>query len=223
MSHPKGVTAITLDEFLTRKYGAVYRSLEAFLSMELEIRREAFRSLTDMDAHRRSPLVAAILGRSIREPDLSLRLKIVSALHEVYQPDSRGRLASPRVRHWLRSSLSQMRTREIYALLQVVANVEEAKTAACRLLSECSFSGETLLDMLRDRKVKLSIRAAAVEALMEMGYLDALPIVEELISRISGRSEGQLEMSFAPDRDIEAEILLPLLRRAKTVLAGDEY
>lgn len=205
-----------LKELPRNMKGKLMDALQEFISPEPETRLAGFQKIISFDAHRRSPLAAAVLGLGIRERDLSLRLEIANAIAEVIDP--RGERPPELVRSWLRHSLNQMRQREIYALLQLIANSEKALEPVTRLLRVCSFAGDTSLRILKDRKADVQVRAAAVRVIGNLGYLDAADALENLANRLASREAGQMDMGFAPDRDREAHTLLPVLRQTNEIL-----
>lgn len=205
-----------LKELPRNMKGKLADALQEFVAPELETRLAGFQKLISYDAHRRSPLAAALLGASIRERDPSLRLEIISAIAEVIDPhDERP---PELVRSWLTHTLNEMRQREIYALLQLMASFEQAAEPVTRLLRVCSFAGETALRIIKDRKADVHVRAAAVRIIGSLGYLDAADALERLANRLATREAGQLEMGFAPEREREAQTLLPVLRETNQLL-----
>ena len=182
---------------------------------ELKMRRAGLRRLVDSGYHRRSPLAAALLSRSVKERDLELRMECVIALAEVIA----GAAASPEnVSQWLRHSLGQLRRREVYGLLQVAAASQGHTGLVHLVLDQCSFSGAYLLQILQDRQADIQIRVSAAHALAVIGYLDAAPAVATLLNRIASRLAGQEEMGFAPSLEAEADLLLPALESLNDAL-----
>jgi len=55
-----------------------------------------------------------------------------------------------------------------------------------------------------------------------VGFTDARPALEGLLTRIEGRRAGQVAMLFAPSDWPEDEGLLPALRATLTVLQEDD-
>jgi hypothetical protein len=210
----------TLKEIPKSRRGEVLSALEAFVGPETQTRTQGLENLLSLDAHRRSPLVAAIMANQIDEPDIDLRSKIVEALATVLRPGAEDSRPSDRVRHWLRHILGQMRQREIYALLQMITFSPERIEAVCCVLDACSFSGEALVRLLANRKVDVSIRIAAAKAIGRIGFLDAGPALHRMHERLLSRKTGQMEMAFAPIPDEEAERLLPAILDALQSLEG---
>ncbi len=196
--------------------------LEDLLAPDLELRRKGLETLVEMDAHRRSPLAAVVIAGQIREPDIDLRTKIVAALAEVLFPDSESERPPSEVTSRIRHVLGGMRRREIYALLQVIAHDAAQLVRVGSLLQACSFSGETMLAIVKDGRADIPVRVAAVKAIAAIGYLDAIAVLERLHQRIAGQIAGQIPMAFAARLEAEGQQLLPALRKALRLLAEVE-
>jgi HEAT repeat protein len=207
-----------LEELSSRKRPSMLRALEALVAPDPNTRKSGLNKLIALDAHRRSPLAAAILATRVREPDLDLRMAIVDALVKVIKVGPEEGRPSDDVLLWVRNNLSAMRTREIYALLQVVVRSAKHRQQVCTLLKACSFSGDTLIRILKDRNVDVPIRIAAVEVISEVGFLDAKAALNDLYQRIAGRQAGQIQMAFASRFEREVEQLLPALQDALYML-----
>jgi HEAT repeat protein len=200
--------------------GKMLSALEAFVGPETPTRKNGLEQLLNLDAHRRSPLVAAIMASQIDEPDIHLRSTIVEALASVLRPDAEEAKPAEDVRRWLRHVLGQMRQREIFAVLQIIAISPEQIGPACDVLNACSFSGEGLVRILANRKVDVNIRIAAAKAIGKIGFLEAGPDLRRIQERLMSRKSGQMEMAFAPKPDDEAESLLPVVLEALQSLEG---
>jgi HEAT repeat protein len=198
----------------------VLSALEAFVGPETPTRTNGLEQLLDLDAPRRSPLVAAIMASQIDEPDIHLRSKIVEALATVLKPGAEEAKPPEDVRRWLRHVLGHMRQREIYAVLQIISISPEQIDPACDVLNACSFSGEALVRILANRKVDVNIRIAAAKAIGKIGFLEAGPDLRRIQERLMSRKAGQMEMAFAPRPDEEAENLLPVVLEALQSLEG---
>ena len=115
-----------------------------------------------------------------------------------------------------------MRTREVYALLQVIADDADQLNHVATLMQACSFSGETMLPIVKDRHADIDIRVAAVKTIAAIGYLDAKRALERLYERITGQIAGQIPMAFAGHLEAEGELLIPALQEALRILAEVE-
>ncbi len=210
----------TLAEIPRSQHGELLSALEAFVGSEIPIRTSGLDQILEMNGHLRSPLAAAIMGRQIDEPDIHLRSRIVEALAAVLKPGVEEPKPPEVVRRWLRHVLGQMRQREIFALLQVIASSPEQIDPVCDVLNACSFSGEALVRILANRRVDINIRIVAAKAIGKIGFLAAGPDLRRIQERLVSRKAGQMEMAFAPLPDEEAEDLLPVVREALQLLEG---
>jgi hypothetical protein len=133
----------------------------------------------------------------ITEQDLNLRKTIIKILAEILAPDEQGLPAPDSVRNNLLLNLSQIRTRQIYALLQVIIEDDLLRkmsldcSTAARMLATISWISSEIIRCLEVRK-------QAAKMIGRVGYLDAIPSLERLASRLATRLNGQQLMPFAP-------------------------
>lgn len=192
-------------------FPAVWMAMENLTAPEANTRHAALDRLLELSAPRFSAVVAYLLVTRIADPDLCLRKRIVEALGAILGQDMEGYPAPEEVRASLRYYLSQMRTRRVYAILQVADSDDGITDCAARLLDACPFAGNHLLEILNDQKAPLKIRKTAAIALGRVGYLDALPSLEKLQIRLEAKINGQKTMPFAAaNYSDEAELLSPI-------------
>lgn len=199
-----------------RNRAAMLAALESLVAPDVPTRRLGLEKLLSIDAHRRSPLAAVVLAQRVEEPDIEIRTSILRALAEILMPKTKKRRKRPdaQVRLWLNHALSQMRTREVYAILQVLTHDPKERDYVCCILNACSFAGETMRRIVGDRKVEISVRVAAAEAVGCVGFLDALPALKALDRRISASMADQAPDTLLPIHKSEVEVLLPVVRDA---------
>jgi hypothetical protein len=203
-----------MDELSPEKHKAMLRALELFVAPDVHLRHQGLEQLIALDAQRRSALCAAVLAMRVVETDLALRREIVHALAKALRMDAEGRRPPEPIRRWLRHILGSMQLQEICSLLEVVCDDHDDLEVVCCVVNACSSAGDTLVRILQDRRMDLSLRLAAMEVVGEVGFLDAKQALEALLQRISARRAGQLEMGFLDNLAQEADILIPAARSA---------
>jgi hypothetical protein len=173
----------------------IWEALESLTSQELLNRIAGLRRIIKLEAVRQHPLVIYVLMTRITEPDIELRARIVQLLGSVLDLESRGpkkaAASLEAVKKTLVTALTGMRTRQIFALLQVIEFDKSADGAVSNLLSYCSFAGGHLAQILSNRNAPLSIRRQAAHFIGRIGYLDALPALERLVSRLESRRDEE--------------------------------
>ncbi len=199
-------------------FPAIWQLSEAVFSPEVAVRRTAVQQIVDTDAARILPLVAYLLATRITEKDIDIRTEVIYALSDILLPDEAGLPPSEPVRQCLSAYMAQMRTRQIYALLQVLPKRPDLEQGVARLLNACPYAGNQLADILTSRKAPLDIRRHAVRLIGLVGYLDAIPALERQLARLESRLNGQQSMSFAPVDMVEDAVLIPDIRRALAFL-----
>ncbi len=186
----------------------IWSAAEAWVSGDTAVRWRALDSIEATQAARLSPVIAHLLAPAVTEPDLGLRTRVIQILGSVLSADENGRPAPEPVRQTLRRTLSQMRTRQVYAILQAVVADPGCTQAAARLFNACPYAGNHLSDILVDRQAPMELRYAAVRMIARVGYLDTIPTLERIQTRLEARKSGQTTLPFAPTTaDAEAALL----------------
>jgi len=199
-------------------FPAVWSAAQGLAHPDLKVRQAALDKLVEMGAPRLSPLVAYLVATRLLDSSLEIRQRVVNILGDLLVLDPEGRETDRVVRQYVTAYLSQMRTRNVYSLLQVAAQVEGLDGAVALILNACAYAGEHLSDIFNDRKIPLSIRKKAVQLAGEVGYLDVIPDLERLQGRLASRLEGQQSMAFAPPAAEDEMELLPLVNQALDLL-----
>jgi hypothetical protein len=199
-------------------FPAVWSAAEGLANPEVKARMEALSQLAEMNAQRLSPLLAYLIATRLADPDLEMRHQVVMVLGELFKPDQDGRTVDDKVSQYLTTYLSQMRTRLVFSLLQVAEKYTNADENIARLLNACPFAGEHLVEIFNDRSNAQSIRKKAIYFVGLVGYLDGIPALERLDTRLEARLNGQQAMSFAQSSSADEEELLPIIRQALTSL-----
>jgi hypothetical protein len=200
---------------------------EMFVSAHVEERRRGFAILNGAEAGRRSTLTPHLLASRIDEPDLCLRAEIVHALSDYYEIRGREYRYPPELRGAVTSAVRKFDRPQVQALLEVHHAGREGVVllrpeALVRLWERLPTASPMLSRLAGDRAFPLALRQSAVEAIGQVGFTDARPVLEGLLTRIEGRRAGQLTMLFAPSDWPEDEGLLPALRATLTVLQEDD-
>jgi hypothetical protein len=199
-------------------FPAVWGALEALVSSEPDAAKIGLEKLEELNAARFSPLVAYVLVTRLSEPDLDLRARIVRILSQILLADKHGKLAPEPVRSLVRSQLALMRTRQVYALLQVIHIDASMENQVARLLNACVYAGHHLGDILADRDMPLAIRVQAVKMIGLVGYVDAIPALERILARLESRLNGQGSMPFAVLPEEKEAALVPVLQSTLRIL-----
>ena len=196
----------------------VWSALEELTSPVVDIRIGALDRLIEIDAPRLSPLVAYVLATRLDDPDIEFRFRVVQALGDVLAPQNSTVETPEMVRRHLKSYLSHMRRRNIFALLQVAEQKISSETNVAVLLNTCSYAGNALTNIFLDRKIPLPIRRQAIIYAGRVGFLDAIPALEKLADRLESRINGQSTMPFATPSDLDEKSLLPAVQTALRLL-----
>lgn len=204
-----------------------WTAAEMFVSAHVEERRRGFAILNGAEAARRSTLTPHLLASRLDEPDLALRADIVQALADYYEIRGREYRYPPELRGAVTTAIRKFDRPAVQALLELhhahgTGTVALRGEALVRLWERLPNASPTLTRLAGDRGFPLCLRQSAIEALGQVGFTDALPALEGLLTRIEGRRAGQLTMLFAPSDWPEDQELLPALRTALERLREDD-
>jgi len=187
----------------------IWIAAESISSPDPQVRMAGLDHLEQCKAASKFPLVAYVLTTRLCDPDLKIRARVVKLLADVIQPQNGSMQASEDVKQQIHTTLSQMRNRQVFALVEAAESDQVSHSQVAVLLEYCSFSGKHLAMLLSERKISLSLRKTALQFIERIGYLDALPTLERLERRLKSKVNGQKEF----DEDEEGS-LIPLLQEA---------
>lgn len=199
-------------------YPTVWAELEKLIIGQAKERMEALDKLVEMNAARFSPLVIFVLTTRLMDTNIDIRTRVIEILGEILAPDENGNFAPDEVQDCLKISLTQMRTRQVYAILQVLLSNPNLLQVASRLMNYCPFAGNHLADVAGSRQAPIEIRRQAILLIGEVGYLDAVPSLERLLVRLESRLNGQHSMPFAPPTGADDSSLIPDLTQTLHIL-----
>jgi hypothetical protein len=192
----------------------VWYTAEALFSTVLETRKAGLERLVRLKVARVSPLVVYLIATRLTEPDIELRSRVVAVLAGVFDLDDIDRLSEESVRLCLCTYLSGIRTRQVFALLQVMEFDPSMEPKVTQLLSYCSYAGSHLAEILADRNASLELRRWAAHFIGQIGYLDALPVMERLLTRLESRKNCKNGLSDSIVGETDETSLLPPIQSA---------
>jgi hypothetical protein len=195
---PTFLEVIETSSGLLELFPAVWSAAEGLTSPDVHVRATALDRLLELGAARLSPLISYLLATRILEPDLPLRCRIVQVLGDLLNVDEGGRLAPDAVRRSMVTYLAQMRTRPIFCMLQAAITEPNLEVHITRLLNNCPHAGTHLAEIFSNRGIPAAVRQQAVHFVGQAGFLDAVPALERLATRLEARYNGQQSMPFAP-------------------------
>ena len=195
-------------------FPAVWGAAERLVSPQAQDRDQAVVQLMELDAPRLSPLIAYLLTTRLADPNIEVRFHVVQALGAILFPDEEDKITPDKVRQYVLGYLSQMRRRQVFALLQVADRYLAAEDNIASLLNSCSYAGIALGDIITDRNAPISVRNQAIRFAGIVGFTDIIPALERLISRLESRSEKQERMSFIAGDIVSEEFSLLKVARA---------
>jgi HEAT repeat protein len=199
-------------------FPALWGAAEDLVSNHAAQRLRALERIEQIGAGRLSPLVAYLLSTRLSDPDLSVRSQAIRLVAEVLSRDQNNRMAPELVRQRVRAHINQMRTREIYGMLQAAAKDLTLEADVTRLLSGCPYAGNHLTEILGGRKTPVAIRRSAIRMIGQVGYLEAMTALDRMAARLEARLNGQSTLPFAGSSNGEDLELLPEIHSTLALL-----
>ena len=210
--------SIEISTGILELFPEVWNAAEALCGLDARQRSQALARLEEMGAARLSPLVGYLVLTRLSDSDIKVRCQAVRMAGDLLSLDSHG-LATPEpVQRLLVSTISQMRTRGVFHLLEVANEEPESIPQVTRLLNACPYAGRHLADIALDRSFPMPERKQAVLFIGAVGYLDAISSLERLAARLTARMKGQQSMSFAPPDSGDENDLLPIVQSVLQLL-----
>jgi len=199
-------------------FPAVWTAAESLTNPDANQRHVALSQLQEMGAPRLSPLIAYLIATRLMDSDIAFRSRVVNVLGELLMPDPNGLSVPDSIYLTLKNYLNQMRTRPVYALLEVAEFDADSHANVARLLNTCPFAGRHLVDILSDRQTPHMLRLHAAYFIGIVGFLEAIPALERLVTRLEARLAGQQAMPFAPPPQPNEVDLLPVIHQTLEML-----
>lgn len=191
---------------------------EALASPRSDVRLEALDQLTSLGTFRQSPLLAYLLATRVADPDLTCRIKTVELLGEILMSKSHGAEISGDVKIPVVGYLSHMRTRELFALLQVIDAKPDTEESVLQIIKTCSFAGRPLVEIATNRKFPLAVRRLAIRVLGVIGFIDAVPDLERMLARLEMRKNSAPVLPYVQTLNADESKLIPELHEALRLL-----
>lgn len=195
---------------------AVWSATEALASPEALTRHHGIDALVELGVQRSSPLVAYMIATCLNDPDIYIRRRVVYILADLIIMDPAVMISQTpdNVRKTVTNYLHNMREEAIFGLLEVAVMDPLVEKSIYYLLNACPYAGKYLGDILSQYKHPMPIRQKAIYYVGLVGYTEALPVLERLLSRLEARLNGQYAMSFAPPSIKSDDDIIPNLRIA---------
>jgi DNA-binding protein Fis len=223
-TYPFSLTQPTLFNFSQTTRGAielfpeVWGAMEELISSKTSHRHAALDRLLKLNAPRLSALVAYLLATRITDPDLTVRIRVIRVIGDIYTPDERSQPLSDSVKSALSSYLAQIDSGVVSSLIEASIYDASLFSHVARLLNYCPNAASHLVEILMDRKASLEERRLATELIGRVGFLEAVPALERLYTKLGARIKGQQSMPFAPPPTQDEAELLPVVEKALSLL-----
>jgi HEAT repeat protein len=193
---------------------AVWAATEALASPDSVTRHHGLDALVELGVQRASPLVAYMIATCLNDPDVYIRRRVVYILADLLIKDPVVSPTPEQIRKTVMNYLHNMDEKTIYGLLEVALMDPHVEKSIYHLFNACPQAGIHLGEILSHYKYASPIRQRAIYYVGLVGFTEALPALERLLSRLTARSNEQYSMSFASASDKLEDDITPTLRIA---------
>jgi len=186
---------------------------ESLTSPDKLIRREAIDRFESIKTLTNSPLIYYLLATRIVDPDIEIRsrvVKIVGELLNVPAIDNEGFSVHQHLLYYV----SQMRTRHVYAIIQVYNYQLELEKFIVPLLKGCPYAGKHLMEILLFKGAPMEIRKAAATLIGVVGFIDLASELEKFKCRLEAKLSHRNKESGFHTNALDDNRLLPVIESA---------
>jgi hypothetical protein len=200
----------TTSEIENEMQTRIWAHAAGLAAPELTTRIASLEALVRLDCLRREPLLAYLLATRLGERDVRLRGRVVVILGNLVSDGTLDELVKGQIAGWV----GQMRTREIFGLLQAYLATPTIEIQVINLLRLAPHAGRHLGDIVVERKFPVEIRKAAALFTGKIGYLQAIPALERTRQRLEARQAGIAGLDMGAEKELLAPVrdALGLLR-----------
>ena len=175
-------------------------------AMPLE-REQALDFLRDKGIFRSSPLAAYLLATRTIDEDLEVRYHSIQVLGELLDfEDSSGMGLTDLALKHVHGFFAQIGKDQMIRLLEVRESYLAAENALLNIFKISSYAGDILSGIVNDRKIPTSIRQVAIFLGGEAGFLELVPVFQNLILRIE-KSRERAGRDLAEKLLIEEDVI----------------
>ena len=185
----------------------VWDAAEKLVSANPIDRDQALDYLKDSGIFGSSPLAAYLLATRTTDEDLEIRYQSIMILGELldFENPTDIPLTGSALKH-VHGFFKQIGADQVIRLLEVSERYLAAENAILNIFKISSYAGDLLSGIVNDRKLPVSIRQQAIFFGGEAGFLELVPVFQNLIHRI-GKNRERVGRNLA-DKLIKEEDLL---------------
>ena len=166
-------------------YQVLWRAAEKLVSPQPVLRDEGLDYLFNEGVFSNSPLAAFLLATRITDDDLEVRFHAIQYLGSLLDFEgSKNGVFTDQPLKYVHSYLLGFGENQIAQMLEVAEAYFSAENAIVNILKICSYAGILLSGIVNDRKKPPYLRRKAVYFSGEIGLVEMVPVLENLILRI---------------------------------------
>jgi len=162
----------------------IWQAAEKLVSPTPADREQALSFLREQGAISNSALIAYLVATRLSDPDLEIRFHMIQALGEVLSAEDDAEIIDDQILRYVQGYLAHLEETQLIKLLEVSDQYLSAEKPLVAILKLCSYAGELFGGIVNDRKIPLSLRQQAAYFSGEIGFLETIPALQNLLHRI---------------------------------------
>ena len=196
-----------------------WKTLEDLIDPDPELREKGLEDLESLDGFEEHPLMVYILATRLSDPELEIRFHAVQLLGKLVDHELTGDILPEPSFRILTNFTTEMDKSQLIKLLEVSAAYLAAESALTNILKLCSYAGKALGGIVNDRKLPVEIRQQAIYFCGEVGFLNTVDVIRNLIQRIE-KNRANPGQSATRKKHLDEESLAPYAVTALAKLEG---
>ena len=193
--------------------------LEKMISPDPYLRDKGLEDLYSLQDFQNHPLIVYVLVTRILDPDLEIRLHAIQMLGKMLGSNSPGEELPENSFRTVTEFTSQMDKGGLIKLLEIGVAYIAAEEAIITILKLCSFAGKDLGGIVNDRRLPVEIRQQAIHFSGEVGFLNTVSAIRNLIQRIE-KNRAKSGLFKTRKKYLDEETLYPYALAALAKLDG---
>ena len=197
----------------------LWTTLENLIAPDPYLRDTALEELGHLEGYQEQPLLIYLLATRLLDPDLEVRFHAVLLFGNLlnFEPPAEG-LPDESLKT-LAEFTTHLEKEQLIKLLEVSVNYLAAEEPLVNILKLCSYAGKALGGIVNDRKLPVEIRQQAIYFCGEVGFLNTVTAIKNLIRR-AGKDKTKSGLNLTRKKHLDEGKLLPFAVAALNKLEG---
>ena len=204
---------------ITSLNNQAWKILEDLIDPDPNLREKGLEDLESLDGFQDRPLMVYLLATRLLDPKLEIRFHAVQLVGKLLSDGSLDGGLPESSFKVLADFTTQLDKGQLIKLLEVSAGYLTAEDALTKILKLCSNAGKALGGIVNDRKLPVEIRQQAVHFCGDVGFLNTVDVIRNLMQRIE-KNRARPGLGASRKKQLDEESLAPYAITALAKLEG---